>query len=524
MPAAISVIIATFNRGKLVERTLPTVLAQELAADFEVIVVDDGSNDNTSAVLVNLAAADPRLRVLRQENVGQPAARNAALAHATGGVVLFLDDDIVCPPTLVAAHLASHAGSERRFVFGTTLVSPESPRTLVAELVRRGASEFISRTDAEGAGRWPDDALMDANVSIPRDALGARPFDENVPAFCANTEVALRLTTTGALKMHHAPSAVAEQIYEKSSREFCKRDASARGRSEVLLARKMPEYRPHSGIGTVHAGRLPKRSLRLALVRCPLPLDILFLPLLSLCSVLGTRGLGARLVAYWSGMETFRAAVRECGGWTAFRHEFGRTLPVLMYHHIGPLVGGTYPELTVLPEAFEKQMQALRDVGFQPITVSEWRDWCCSGTPLPAKPVLLTFDDAYADLTQYAFPILQSLRFPALVFVVTDQIGGTNTWDEVRGAGTHRLMTANSIREWSERGVEFLPHSHTHADLPALDTAAIARELDQSRTTIQGLTGRDPIAFAYPYGLFDDRTLLLARQRFACAFTTKEGI
>jgi hypothetical protein len=111
-----------------------------------------------------------------------------------------------------------------------------------------------------------------------------------------------------------------------------------------------------------------------------------------------------------------------------------------------------------------------------------------------------------------------------LVFVVTDQIGGTNTWDEVHGAGTHHLMTANSIREWSERGVEFLPHSHTHANLPALDAAAIARELDQSRNTIHALTGRDPIAFAYPYGLFDDRTLLLARQRFACAFTTKEGI
>lgn len=518
-----SIVLTTYNRAATLAQTLPTVLAQVLDGPFEVIVVDDGSNDETASLLKRFAASHPNLRVFSQPNQGQPAARNLALRNATGEIVLFLDDDILCPPTLLAEHLALHQGQDRRFVFGTTLISDRSSKSLASEFMRCGAEGFVQRTTSEPQGRWPEDALMDANVSLPRAALSSDPFRIGVPAFMANTGLALRLTSPGGLSMHHAPKAIAHQIYRKSSRDFCKHDGAARGRSEVLLCRAMPAFRPHSGIGNIHSGRYPKRLLRQCLVRFPLPLDFLFLPLLGLASLFSRR-FGARLVAYWSGMESYRAAVRECGGWTGYRAEFGQDLPVLMYHHVGPEVPNTYPELTVSPSVFERQMIALRDAGFHPVTIAAWLEWCRSAKPLPDNPVLLTFDDAYADLERHAFPVLESLAFPAHVFVVTSQLGGTNVWDEARGSGSHRLMTAEAIQQWNSKGVQFFPHSHSHADLTGVDDPQLAAELDDSRAKLKSLLGSDPVAFAYPYGKLDARVVEGARQRFTSAFTTLEGV
>jgi GT2 family glycosyltransferase len=92
-----SIVIPTYNRARLLEETLATVFAQELT-DYEVLVVDDGSTDDTAAVL---ARYGDRVRALRQENQGQGVARNLGIQHATGRYVVFLDsDDLWFPWTL----------------------------------------------------------------------------------------------------------------------------------------------------------------------------------------------------------------------------------------------------------------------------------------------------------------------------------------------------------------------------------------------------------------------------------------
>jgi glycosyltransferase involved in cell wall biosynthesis len=86
----VSVIVPTYNRARLVERAVRSALAQTLAS-LEVIVVDDGSTDNTLEVLGVIA--DPRLRVIEGDHAGAPAARNRGLAVARGEWLLFLDSD-----------------------------------------------------------------------------------------------------------------------------------------------------------------------------------------------------------------------------------------------------------------------------------------------------------------------------------------------------------------------------------------------------------------------------------------------
>ena len=95
--AAISVVVPTFNRAAVLSRTLDALKRQTHAADlFEVIVVDDGSADDTPQFLARAAAEWKHLRFFRQENAGPAAARNLGIKEARHPIVAFTDDD--CEP------------------------------------------------------------------------------------------------------------------------------------------------------------------------------------------------------------------------------------------------------------------------------------------------------------------------------------------------------------------------------------------------------------------------------------------
>lgn len=90
---ALSIIIAAFNEGKVIARTLQSVIETDYAGDFEIIVVDDGSKDDTAAEVTRVSASEPRVRLLRQANRGKAAALSHGLANARHGMIVFLDAD-----------------------------------------------------------------------------------------------------------------------------------------------------------------------------------------------------------------------------------------------------------------------------------------------------------------------------------------------------------------------------------------------------------------------------------------------
>lgn len=107
-----SVIMPAYNAGRTLNDSAASVLAQE-CGDFELLIVDDGSTDETPAVLARLAEADGRVRVLTQENAGAGAARNAAAAVARGRYLALLDaDDLYLPDYLgtMKAFIEAHPG------------------------------------------------------------------------------------------------------------------------------------------------------------------------------------------------------------------------------------------------------------------------------------------------------------------------------------------------------------------------------------------------------------------------------
>ena len=112
---AVSVVVPCYNGGRFIDGLLATLAAQTFR-DFEIIVVDDGSNEETRAKLDTL---DPSITVIRQRNQGPGAARNTGFRRARGEFVLPLDcDDALDPSFLAEVHAAlSNAPADVGFAF-----------------------------------------------------------------------------------------------------------------------------------------------------------------------------------------------------------------------------------------------------------------------------------------------------------------------------------------------------------------------------------------------------------------------
>lgn len=89
----LSVVIAAYNEGKVIAQTLQSVLRTDYEGEIEIVVVDDGSKDNTADEVGRVAATEPRIRLIQQANAGKSAALRNGVARARHGIVAFLDAD-----------------------------------------------------------------------------------------------------------------------------------------------------------------------------------------------------------------------------------------------------------------------------------------------------------------------------------------------------------------------------------------------------------------------------------------------
>jgi glycosyltransferase involved in cell wall biosynthesis len=118
-PAA-SVIIPTRNRGDLITETIDSLLKLQ-GVDFEVVVVDQSTDERTANAVTAAAAGDPRVRIVRTKTVGSSAARNLGAVNAAADVVAYTDDDCLVDPDWLAVLLAEFADSRVVAVYGRLL-------------------------------------------------------------------------------------------------------------------------------------------------------------------------------------------------------------------------------------------------------------------------------------------------------------------------------------------------------------------------------------------------------------------
>jgi GT2 family glycosyltransferase len=255
--AAVAVVIPTYRRPDALARTLAALVEQDAGVPVEVIVSDDGTPEPEAArVEAAVAAAAERasarkgfrLRLVRHENGGPAAARNAGVRATEAPLLVFLDDDCAPAPDFLATHLAAHAPGERLAVLGHVAWAPEVRVSPFMELVVRGAQfNYGAIADPE---RVPFTCFYTANCSLRRaDLAGAGWFDASLPPYMEDTEFAYRLQGTG-VRLIYRPRALVHHEHAVELEPYLERQRRA-GRAAVRVVERHPELFDVVGVGDV---------------------------------------------------------------------------------------------------------------------------------------------------------------------------------------------------------------------------------------------------------------------------------
>jgi glycosyltransferase involved in cell wall biosynthesis len=189
----------------LARQTLP-------ASDFEVIVVVDGSTDNTSEMLDQLVTPYS-IKILHQANSGQNVARNYGAAHAIGNILIFLDDDIFAEPQLVAEHNNLHKTRGKVVGIGQIPIQIVGTDWFISRFANGWNKHYRELNDGLRQPDWTDG--FSGNISIPRlsfNEVGGFA-DDILPG--EDIELAYRLQNHG-LTMVYLPQAIGLQNEHKT--------------------------------------------------------------------------------------------------------------------------------------------------------------------------------------------------------------------------------------------------------------------------------------------------------------------
>lgn len=227
------------------------------------------------------------------------------------------------------------------------------------------------------------------------------------------------------------------------------------------------------------------------------------------------------------------------------RLKAAKALPILMYHHVSPQPG----LVTLAPENFAAQMAWLADNGYHSASGADLEAFL-AGRPLPARSVMLTFDDGYLDNYVHAYPILRRNGLHALVFAVTDWLGEGPARAVADESGALPLLNHRdcydriqagrpdeAVMRWSEilrtqaEGVfEFHSHTASHTRWDKISASsqdkilALRDDLERSRETLRQRLGLTSTHLCWPQGYYDaDYQAVADELGFKHLYTTRPG-
>lgn len=159
-------------------------------------------------------------------------------------------------------------------------------------------------------------------------------------------------------------------------------------------------------------------------------------------------------------------------------------IPVLMYHKIGDDKDN---DAVIREDLFRAQMKFLKDNGYHPLTMDQLYGYVTTGEAVPEKPVVLTFDDGYADTYSIVYPIMKEYGFAATVFINPGDIGTRLTWDQVK--------------EMKQGGMTIANHGFQHIEMGQLSKAEQIENIKKGQDALAKELGIEHNPwFCYPYG------------------------
>lgn len=202
-----------------------------------------------------------------------------------------------------------------------------------------------------------------------------------------------------------------------------------------------------------------------------------------------------------------------------------RGVPIFLWHAVGEGSGDPYD---VSPEEFDRELGDLEAFGATPVTLAQLFDARAGRAVLPARAVVLTFDDGRRCQLTAALPLLKKHHMVAESFVVTSQLGEDEAHRQVErdAHGEHPFLTWPEVLQLQASGLFVIEaHGVEHVRFSALDAAGQQRQLRGSKQLLEARLGHPVDFFAYPFGSFTWRSRDLAEQAgYRAALAVQKGL
>jgi len=182
---------------------------------------------------------------------------------------------------------------------------------------------------------------------------------------------------------------------------------------------------------------------------------------------------------------------------------------ILTYHSISDHRKFKYSRhYTINPQLLNLQMNYLYDNNFKVINLAELYDRIQGRIKVNQKTLVLTFDDGHADSYIYACPILKKYGFCATFFLISSFVGSKNLFpwlhEPIFPQGENLPLSAEQILDMAKEGMDFGSHTLSHQRLSQLSQNQAYKEINESKTYLEELLGREINYFSYPYGSWND--------------------
>ncbi|WP_066838277.1 polysaccharide deacetylase family protein [Rufibacter ruber] len=181
-----------------------------------------------------------------------------------------------------------------------------------------------------------------------------------------------------------------------------------------------------------------------------------------------------------------------------------KQVPILCYHQIREWTardGKVGKDYIVKPADFKAQMKMLADSGYHTILPDQLQDYLTKGTPLPEKPIMLTFDDTKLDQYTVAKPELDKYGFKGVFFIMTVPIGRPN------------YMSKAQIKQLSDEGHVIGSHTYDHHNVKKYEAKDWVTQIEKPTKQLEAITGKPIEYFAYPFGLWRPEAIPELQQR-----------
>ena len=189
-------------------------------------------------------------------------------------------------------------------------------------------------------------------------------------------------------------------------------------------------------------------------------------------------------------------------------------VPILCYHQIRdwrPKDSKSMKDYIIPTAAFREQMQMLADSGYHTVLPDQLYAYLTTGAPLPARPIMLTFDDGDLDQYETAVPILEKHGFKGAFFIMTVAIGRR---------GKQPYMDKTQIKDLSDRGHAIGAHTWDHHNVKKYQGDDWKIQVEEPKAKLEAIIGKPIKYFAYPFGLWNKQALPEIQKRgYVAAFT-----